>query len=596
MPKRGIRYSVLDDRYLLLDCSNDPLTGDLSTTGKIHINADSTNLEIGADSDIQIYHSGTHGYVFNNTGSLFFLNSNGNSALWLTPTAVTINDGGKNNVDFRVETNNQAYALFIDSGNDTADFNVEIDMNDKRIHNVQRVEANDYLILGDTYDNVNTYWGAVNPFTSISYDGSTPASLYKVIASSSGAQWILGKARGSSASTMAAAQDDDPLGGFIFKAHDGSNFQNSGAIRAYADGTISTGDTPGRLIFDTVPAGSTTLTSRFGIYEDGKFMIGEYTGDPIDTLGVVYGTAAGAMPTLRLQNANGAINDTVELVFKCNAGVTSNRAKGAIIFKREDTDGRGDMHFCLENTASSAAVDSTDSVMVIKQNGDIYTQNDNQNFYFGAGQDAHLVFDGTNLKIITDDVVASDLIVDCGTEKTLELAEVVWNDINIGAVNLSLPASSQPDEVQYVDENGTNTGIYTYGFDVGEKVSAEIELMHDYKEGTDLYFHVHFQGAIAPTGTDKVRWQLTYTVAQMDQTLDAVTTITKEIDYDTQYKFLICEFDAIDGTNFKIGDQFMLTLERIAATSDEYAGDAIVASIGIHYQINTLGSRQRLIK
>jgi len=195
-------------------------------------------------------------------------------------------------------------------------------------------------------------------------------------------------------------------------------------------------------------------------------------------------------------------------------------------------------------------------------------------------------------KIETDQFGASDLEIQTGANKTLKLTTSAWRDINLGAGVFTNPASSIPGEVQFVDNTGANTGIYTYGFAVGEKVSGDFEMQHDYKEGTDLYFHVHFQGNDAPTGTDKVRWQLTYTFMQDGETLAPATPITKECDCDTQYEAIRCDFDAIDGTDIKIGDQFLFTLERIAATTDEYAGDAVVATIGMHIQLDTLGSRQ----
>ncbi len=175
-------------------------------------------------------------------------------------------------------------------------------------------------------------------------------------------------------------------------------------------------------------------------------------------------------------------------------------------------------------------------------------------------------------------------------------AATVFKDINLGAAVLTKPAVSQPDEVNFVDENGDDTEIASLGFDVGEKVSGNFELQHDYKEGTNLVFHVHWQGKAAPTGTDKVKWQLTYTVAQTGETLDATTAIVIETDFDTQYEFKESDFAAITGTNFNIEDQFLFTLERIAASVDEYAGDGIVATVGIHYEIDTVGSRQVLVK
>ena len=172
----------------------------------------------------------------------------------------------------------------------------------------------------------------------------------------------------------------------------------------------------------------------------------------------------------------------------------------------------------------------------------------------------------------------------------------VFKDINMGAAVLTRPAVSQPDEVPFVDENGADTGIASLGFAVGEKVSGNFELEHDYKEGSDLVFHVHWQGVAAPSGTDKVQWQLTYTVSQSETTLDATTTIVIETDFDTQYEFKASAFPAITGTDFNIEDQFLFTLERIAASADEYAGDGIVATVGIHYEVDTVGSRQVLVK
>ena len=75
-------------------------------------------------------------------------------------------------------------------------------------------------------------------------------------------------------------------------------------------------------------------------------------------------------------------------------------------------------------------------------------------------------------------------------------------------------------------------------------------------------------------------------------TLNAAVTIdSPDTTFDTQYETVRSDFAAITGTTFKIGDQFMFTLERVTATGDAYAGDALIATAGIHYKVNTLGSR-----
>jgi len=171
-------------------------------------------------------------------------------------------------------------------------------------------------------------------------------------------------------------------------------------------------------------------------------------------------------------------------------------------------------------------------------------------------------------------------------------AATVWNDANVGGMTLGGPSATLPDEVKFTDEAGGDTGIYSWGFAVGEKVTGAIEIPHSYKEGSDITFHVHWQGNDAPTDTDNVQWQLVYTVAQNGQTLDAATTITIETGYDTQYEWVTSAFAAITGTNFNMGDQFLFELSRIAASADEYAGDAVISTVGFHYEQDTVGSRQ----
>ena len=168
----------------------------------------------------------------------------------------------------------------------------------------------------------------------------------------------------------------------------------------------------------------------------------------------------------------------------------------------------------------------------------------------------------------------------------------VFKDINLGAAQLARPASSQPDTDEFKDEGGNDTGIETFAFAPGEKVSGSFELQHDYKEGSDIAFHVHWQGITAPTGTDKVKWQLIYTVSKTDETLDATATpIVIETDFNTQFQFKRSNFSAITGTNLKFEDQFLFQLSRVSASANEYAGDALIATVGIHYEVDTVGSR-----
>ncbi|KKL85892.1 hypothetical protein LCGC14_1950160 [marine sediment metagenome] len=147
-----------------------------------------------------------------------------------------------------------------------------------------------------------------------------------------------------------------------------------------------------------------------------------------------------------------------------------------------------------------------------------------------------------------------------------------------------------------MDNVGADTGIAAYGLAVGEGFSGQFEMQHDYKEGSNLTFHVHYQGIAAPTGTDKIQFQLTYSFGKNGVTLTPVTIITVEVDIDTQYEFNQVDFAAITAADLDIEDQFLFTLERIAASATEYSGEALIATVGVHYEIDTIGSRQILVK
>src|SRR6056297_2646581 len=89
-------------------------------------------------------------------------------------------------------------------------------------------------------------------------------------------------------------------------------------------------------------------------------------------------------------------------------------------------------------------------------------------------------------EIKTNNTPASDLIVTTGSEKTLELATSVYEDIQFPTATAKLPASNFPTWTQLT------TNLYDYAFDVGDYLHLQSnELMHAWKEGTVGSFHCH---------------------------------------------------------------------------------------------------------
>jgi hypothetical protein len=171
------------------------------------------------------------------------------------------------------------------------------------------------------------------------------------------------------------------------------------------------------------------------------------------------------------------------------------------------------------------------------------------------------------------------------------LDTAVWNDINFPATSLGKGASA-PEAV-----NSLGTNIEVLAFDGGvttEQLYGNGELLHDWKEGTDIYFHIHWYPSTADAGN--VTWQLEYelrdTAAFSGSTTINVTQATSGVG-----KLHRADFPAINCTGYKIGSQIIFRLFRApTATLDNYEHDAYAVSIGIHYQVDSLGSRSMATK
>lgn len=186
---------------------------------------------------------------------------------------------------------------------------------------------------------------------------------------------------------------------------------------------------------------------------------------------------------------------------------------------------------------------------------------------------------------------ADRVSIDVGNGIELQGNTTVWQDENIGgAVLLAVPGLA-PGVVSLVSTGGANTGISTYGVAVGEAVSGVIEIPHKYYKGTDIQCHVHWQGLTAPSGVDYVKWKLKYIVNENGLVVPATTAIYVEDSIATQALQQRSDFPFISGSGIDIGNQFAFTLRRVTSSGDAYAGEAALMTIGIHYQVNTMGSR-----
>ena len=220
--------------------------------------------------------------------------------------------------------------------------------------------------------------------------------------------------------------------------------------------------------------------------------------------------------------------------------------------------------------------------------GDLFIKSDSSSIYAGADDDVSINYNGTDAIITTDLVAASDLVIDCGAEKTLELTESVWNDINVGGTSLRQGASNQP---SLVDFDTTTILVQSFSATQTNELHGSFEIIHDYKEGTDLHPHLHWYATT--TGAGDVRWGLEYSVENATGTVVTGTIYTNCTAPGVAWQGNICSFPNITGTGIDIGSQFHFRLFRDGTdAADTYASGAAIATVGVHYEIDTIGSRQ----
>jgi len=226
-----------------------------------------------------------------------------------------------------------------------------------------------------------------------------------------------------------------------------------------------------------------------------------------------------------------------------------------------------------------------------------YLTSDNQHLYLGAGNDLDLYHDGTDSFIVTDATQPTDLIIDCGTEKTLELAEVVWDDLRTPVSQVRLSGSQPPTSTLY--KGGE---VLAFPSNADKTIYFNVQLPHKYKLGEDIEFHIHY---VLPTtgsglGAENVKWDFTYAWADIGDAIPAETPVPATLDMqnksaDTHYLGEIA--GTIDGSGISgVSSMLICSLTRDTTVANNYTDDVYLMEVDFHFPLNTLGSRQEAVK
>lgn len=197
----------------------------------------------------------------------------------------------------------------------------------------------------------------------------------------------------------------------------------------------------------------------------------------------------------------------------------------------------------------------------------------------------------------------ADLTVDCGTEKTIVLSQSVWDDIRIIPGSFDRPGTSDP-VLNGWQPGGSGATFQVYVFAQNDEVHFTLQLPHQYKIGTDIKCHCHWtpRNRGNEENGKTVAWKADISWCSHGSTFPASTTydMTDACNgVDDEHN--ITPDIVIDGHTSPKGISSMLIVRLYRDTGDTWAGttDAQLPAIlefDIHYERDTIGSRQSLVK
>jgi hypothetical protein len=163
-----------------------------------------------------------------------------------------------------------------------------------------------------------------------------------------------------------------------------------------------------------------------------------------------------------------------------------------------------------------------------------------------------------------------------------------WEDLVMPLTTGKQGALSRP------DFDYDNVGYLFPQNDNSEKLYLVMQIPHSYKQETTIYPHLHW----LQTTSSNVTWKLDYKWTNIGATVtDNFTTIemTRTVcTYSSGTLHQISEtLNGIDGTGKTISSILAVKLYR---DDNIYTGDALAYQFDIHYESDTLGSRQEFVK
>jgi len=181
-----------------------------------------------------------------------------------------------------------------------------------------------------------------------------------------------------------------------------------------------------------------------------------------------------------------------------------------------------------------------------------------------------------------------------------------WDDMRITPGSFDRPGIADPDYVIYYP-NGGGLGVYLPEFAKNDFASFTIQLPHSYKQGEDIYVHLHWtpgSRGVAENGKT-VGWKIDYSWANINGTFSDMQTVDLSDACDgTDHKHQMTSDVLLTGAGSgkNISSMLICNIRRSdTGTDDTWVSTSsgqlpLLLEVDFHYPLDTAGSTTHTTK
>ena len=259
----------------------------------------------------------------------------------------------------------------------------------------------------------------------------------------------------------------------------------------------------------------------------------------------------------------------------------------------------------LDPTTLNAALDGRYVKLVTAFGGQVIGTYSNLRIVLPTG--GYINFDGTENAVVAiggaadgirigNPTAGNYLVVEAdGTLKFIGAA-MVWEDLRFPASGFNPAGSTAPPSVD------TGTGLLLFSGTADNIIGGIAQMSHSWKSGSTVYPHLHLRFPTA--SANNTRWKFEYDVASIDGdftnaygTYTAGGTITVANPNNAK-RHVLASFATVAMTGYTLSSCLMWRITRLAASdaADNDTAACALMEFDIHYEIDTVGSRQEFVK